>query len=205
MWRLLTLLTLLSCDTELATPDPGTCADETAPNRWPWFVAGVPVIEDTGFSESLVPPDFRLMDQYGEPTCLWPWAGKVVVLDASALWCGPCREVAKHVACLQKKYGDDLVYATLITENSFYEPAEMKDVQSWSEEYGLNAEGAQTPVLLDGSELFASPTWVPSLPAFLVLDRDLKIVYAGAGVEGDRLVQEKLKELLGEPTGSCEE
>lgn len=75
----------------------------------------------------------------GEPPSL---VGKVVVIDAWATWCGPCRQQAPHLKQIQEKYADrdDVVFIGLTDENAETLPAIEKFLTetgiSWPNGYG---------------------------------------------------------------------
>ncbi|MFK7929339.1 MAG: TlpA family protein disulfide reductase [Myxococcota bacterium] len=204
-WTLLLLPAALSaCEpTELNTPFVGNCDAGTSLNRWPQFEGDVPGDTSTGFNVGDTAPDFKLQDQFGEPICLWQLAGKVVLVDASALWCAPCKDIAKHTQCVADSYEGDLVYVTFVTQDTVFQPAEVEHAKQWSDTYNLG-EGSLTPVIADGGKVFVQEQeWVPSYPSFLLLDENLKIVAKETGRDGERLVRDKATELLGEPTSTC--
>jgi len=201
---LLGALTLLACEpTELTTPESGTCDGLEGANRWPWFEGEAPAVTSTGFEVGDTAPDFQLVDQFGDPICLWQLSGKVVIADASALWCGPCKTIAKHAACVADSFGGELVYLTFIGEDNRRAPAEYPDNTEWADSFGLS-DGSLTPVVADGNQIFLRDSWAPDFPNFMLLDQDMKIVAKGVGTPGEALMREKAAELLGEPTSTCE-
>ncbi|MBR9803668.1 TlpA family protein disulfide reductase [bacterium] len=101
----------------------------------------------------------------GEPPDL---KGKVVVVDAWATWCGPCRQAAPEMVRLHEKFaGDDVVFIGLTQEGEESVPA----IESFVESAGItwpNGYGAtETLTALD----------VTYIPAVWVVDRNGKIVW----------------------------
>ena len=64
------------------------------------------------------PCNFILKDQNDREVSLYDVYGKIIILDISAMWCGPCRTAASEVEDLQTRYGDDIVYLTLLVEDA---------------------------------------------------------------------------------------
>ena len=54
------------------------------------------------------PCDFTLIDQNGDEFKLYDHHGKVIILDFSTMWCGPCMMAAQEIEHLQQKYGDKI-------------------------------------------------------------------------------------------------
>jgi thiol-disulfide isomerase/thioredoxin len=191
--------------TELVSPSRGSCSEETASNRWPQFEGTegeVPLVTETGWGQGQVPPDFQLVDQFGEPVCLWQMIGNHVVLDSSTLWCEPCKQIASTVACQAETY-DDLVYMTFIVQDTQSQPAELEHAQLWSDAFGLG-DGTLTPVLADGGEVVTSQfPGNGGFPTLVLLDPELRVVLAGSSEETDREIREALDEALGVSADAC--
>lgn len=192
---------------ELQTPQSGSCSDAVRENRWPQFEGNdgeVPLYPEAeiGWGEGLVPPDFELTDQFGDPICLWQMVGKHVVLDASALWCEPCKQIAKKLPCTAGALGDDVVFMTLITEDNRSLPADQSHSEAWSTTYELD-QGTQTPVIADGGKVVASGFSGVTLPSLVLLDTDLRWTIAGADAGAELPILNALEEATGN-TVSCE-
>ncbi len=74
------------------TCDPGTCPGAANAN--------------VGLEVGQVPPSFTLKDIAGNDVSLSDFAGKVVVLDLWATWCGPCRQEIPLLVSLYEEFKD---------------------------------------------------------------------------------------------------
>jgi len=76
---------------------------------------------------------FTLDDMNGKPVHLADYAGKVIVLNFWATWCGPCKPEIHALVALQAKYGTaDLQVLGVSVDD---EPADMKP---FAREFGIN-------------------------------------------------------------------
>jgi len=112
--------------------------------------------------------DFSAKDQSGHSVNLYKYLGKVILLDFSADWCGPCRDEASHAESLYQKYKDRgfQLIALLISGS----PA------TWANTYNLTF-----PVLDDNSEKIWSIYGEGAIPLNIILDRNMTIRYKEAG------------------------
>ena len=63
-------------------------------------------VEPQLLADGTTAPDFTVQDKDGKPVKLSDYAGKVVVLDFWATWCGPCMSSMPHTNQVAKKFAD---------------------------------------------------------------------------------------------------
>ena len=103
----------------------------------------------------------------GKTERLYDHHGKVIILDFSAMWCGPCKFAALDVDDMVEKYGsENVVYITVLIENSSGHDPRLKDLQTWSEDLGV----VNNPVLGANREwLRDSGYYLEAWPTFYIL------------------------------------
>lgn len=74
-----------------------------------WQSKGLPIVSDSKKSNS-----GYTLASYNEAVS----AGKVVLVDFYATWCGPCKMMAPHIDAMKAKYGDKLVVLKVDTDKS---------------------------------------------------------------------------------------
>ncbi|NLH48494.1 MAG: TlpA family protein disulfide reductase [Myxococcales bacterium] len=118
-------------------------------------------------------PDFTLLDQKGDEVSLYDYAGKVILLDTSAMWCGPCQQDTPKLETdyyqVYKDQGDGFMVLQLILANYNDNPPTQAELLAWATLYGLTF-----PVLDDSSWDVTYPLHGGSIsiPAYALLDQE---------------------------------
>jgi|TARA_Y100000034_G_scaffold135080_1_gene205603 thiol-disulfide isomerase/thioredoxin len=139
--------------------------------------------------------DFKLVDQNGQDFNLYDHYGKVIILDFSAMWCGPCRMAAMEVDSLVEKFGkENVVYATLLIENSSGNTPSLSDLESWAKESGIEI----SPVL-GASRDFLNVTdyQISAWPTFYFIDKNMVLKDSLVGYSA-YLLESQVSSLLAE-------
>ncbi len=119
---------------------------------------------------SLVPP-FELTTLDGTVVKSSELAGKVVLVNFWATWCGPCKEEMPALARLQKQL--DPAHFVLLTVTT--------DLQRQGIAHFLSQLGVRLPVLFDEDQDVSRSFMVRGLPTTIVLARDGALVGRAVG------------------------
>ena len=147
----------------------------------------------TPIAHGAVAPDFVMKDLAGKEVRLADHAGKVIVLDFWATWCGPCKAALPHVQQVAKQFADQGVVVIASCTN---------DGRAAFEEW-VKEHGAAYPDIVfacDGKERSperASRTLygVGGIPHQFVIGRDGKIASSVIGyMKGEVLLEGALAE-----------
>ncbi len=146
----------------LATPALATPAGALEPALLTGEMAALEV------GEPYVPAITAFTGPDGSPGDLSDYAGKVVVLNFWATWCGPCREEMPSLQALQDELGGE-DFAVVTMAFGRHNPAAMQ--KFW------DATGVRDlPLNLDGRSELARGLGVRGLPHTLLLNREGKVV-----------------------------
>jgi len=160
-----------ACVPELVSPE-----DSSASSCWmevdnQWSSATPRNLTAEGFGIGQTPPDMCMLDQHGDMVSLWQFYGQVVVVDISAEWCAPCKELAEGVDETWLEYKDqDVMYLTILTEDNFSETPGQDVLASWAEEHEITA-----PVLSDTEKYKQQLVPTGAYPRVMIIDRSMKV------------------------------
>jgi len=133
------------------------------------------------------PCDFTLVDQDGKNFNLYDHHGKLIILDFSAMWCNPCQLAAFEVEDLQQEYGEDIVYVTILVENTHQNQARLSDVKAWADAFNI----VTAPVLQGSRELISSDPdvgWpLAAWPQFHIINKDMILVDSFKGYRSGKI------------------
>jgi thiol-disulfide isomerase/thioredoxin len=122
------------------------------------------------------PCNFTLLDQDNKEISLYDFYGSTVILDLSAMWCGPCQMAGSDVQNTIERFADeDIRYVTVLIENLQGDPPNQSDVQSWAMNLGI-----ETEPILQGSRSFLSNDatigWpLESWPTFVLITSEMEV------------------------------
>jgi len=121
-----------------------------------------------GSNSGDIAADFSAKNQSNQNVSLYEHFGKVILIDFSADYCGPCRDEAEHLENLYQDYGNKgFQIITILTSGS---PAE------WAADYSLTF-----PVLDDNSWKLWDIYGEIHIPLNIILDRNMTIRHKESG------------------------
>lgn len=111
---------------------------------------------------------------------------EVVVLNIFATWCGPCQGEFPEMEAVYRQYQDRMEIVAV----SAYEGDDMETLRSFKEEMGVTF-----PMGKAGADITGNVD-IPGYPTSLIIDRNGRVAYYGAGAFVNGEAFEKLVTLL---------
>lgn len=132
-------------------------------------------------------PAWELKDVDGKLVTSSDFAGKVVIIDFWATWCGPCRMEIPGFIELQKQYADKGLVVVGVSLDQDGESV----VKSFMEKTGINY-----PVVLGDEKIVSAFGGVEGIPTTFVIDREGKIIRKHVGYTAKAEFEAEIKPLL---------
>lgn len=133
-------------------------------------------------------PSFKYTDIHGKEVALSDFAGKYVYIDIWATWCGPCRREIPSLQKLEKKYkGKKICFVSISCD---------QDRKAWEK---VVKEDKMEGIQLHAGEDydFLRTYMVATIPRFILLDREGKIIASHMSRPSDPETVKTLDALLG--------
>jgi len=135
-----------------------------------------------------IAPDFELPDLDGNPVSLSDFDGQVRLVDFWATWCAPCREEVPMFKDFHEEFGPEGFALLAIS---------MDDDGALVQEF-VAEHDIPYPNLLGNAEVEQTFGPIVGYPMAFLLDRDGKIVETFVGAKPRKVLEEKIRKLLGQ-------
>lgn len=165
-------------DTNVDVVDPGPVFPYHPDVNW----------EECGGQENNHPCNIISFDHDNIEFDLYKHYGSLIVVDLSAMWCGPCNSAGAHAQEVQDLYAaEDLIYVTVLVENSHGVPPTADDIHDWATTYG----NTTSPVIPGDRGMLVSSggSWdLTGWPTFFYMDREMVIRDVDRGYNGEEVL-----------------
>jgi len=148
-----------------------------------WFAPG---IEDHGGGGE-AQLNFTLKDMHGADVKLDSFAGKVLIVNFWATWCGPCKAEIPDLVALQEKYKDDLVVLGISVDDT------AEQIKPYAKEYKVNYRMLVGNKREDVQEALGP---LVAVPVSVIIDRDGHIARRHTGIATREQFETEIKALL---------
>ena len=184
----LSLISLIACSPALPSPvDDDDATPQSEDVEVPLYDPGVDW-EICASSEGDHPCNIIAVDHNGDEFDLYANYGSLIVVDLSAMWCGPCNSAGAHAQEVQDMYAsEDLIYVTVLVENRHGVPPSEADIQQWASDYN----NTTSPVIGGDRGMLTSSggSWdLTSWPTFFYIDREMVIRDVDKGYSATEVV-----------------
>ncbi|MEA1877689.1 MAG: TlpA disulfide reductase family protein [Bacteroidota bacterium] len=140
-------------------------------------------------------PDFNIVNFKGGEVSLGDLQGNFIYIDFWATWCGPCIKEIPSLKLLEDEFEDDPIHFVSISFDQERDTLKWKDFVRDNQLTGIQLLADETT-----NKKLSAALNIKSIPRFVLLDREGKIIDANA----PRPSNPKLKEILMELVSTSE-
>ncbi len=133
--------------------------------------------------------DFTVYDREGNQVSLSDMAGKPVVVNFWATWCGPCKSELPAFQQAFETYGDDVVFMMVDMVQG------RTETKAGAIEY-VDGEGYTFPLYFDEEQTAVAAYEIAAVPASFFIDEKGEIVEQHVGAMSYEQLEGFIKELL---------
>ncbi len=190
------MLTLLGCPAILQTESnklsvDTTSAEEQIPTQF--GIIKTDVCDQEALGSSVC--NMIFYDQNREVWQLYDHEGKVIILDFSTAWCGPCQNAGHYVQPIQDDYEGKVEFVTVLMDGLTGEPPNEEEINEWVVSHGITT----APVLYADRSVSDSTGvngyLIGGFPTYVFITKDLKI-HSGAVGFNEEYVRTTIDGLL---------
>lgn len=134
-------------------------------------------------------PDFTVEDGEGNKVSLSDFAGKPVIINFWATWCGPCQVEMPYFDAAWQEYGDQIEFMMVNLTDGFQDTVD--GVKEFIEDAGYSF-----PVYYDTEYSGAQAYGVYSIPMTIMVDADGNLFYGMIGTVSEEKLQSAILSLL---------
>ncbi len=121
--------------------------------------------------------NFSEEDSQGNLFSLSSLRGKVILLNFTTMWCGPCRQEAAELMPLYNEFNArGLEIVVCLLEDEDHNPTDLSDLKVWIDEYGFTF-----PLIHDPDSSTENTYQIINVPTNIVIDKDFVIRYRCEG------------------------